>query len=145
MLVSSWIAEPFTEKHVVMCEIELLETESFKTLCHRMIHCFEALYSDRISRVIWFRSGLRVSWFRSTSERVPCYESWSEMMFRESIPGVSNPAPGDLPSYRCQLKPTCTSWLRCPGLLDNYRQVCWSRGRDPWSIHYIYISQTHLS
>lgn len=34
--------------------------KSVKQLHHKMIHCFEALQSDRVSRLTWFRSGLQI-------------------------------------------------------------------------------------
>ncbi len=122
-----------------MCEIELLETESVKTLCRRMIHCLKLFI--RIAFCKSSDSDKLQSGFRATSPDL----KWCFVNLYQGSPTLLLEIyrPTDVSSN--PIKPTCTSWLRCAGLLDNYRQVCWSRVGDPWSIHYIYISQTHLS
>ncbi len=42
-----------------------LNSKSVKPLRRKMIHCFEALQSDCVSRIIWFRLGLQSKYRKS--------------------------------------------------------------------------------
>ncbi len=50
----------YGSKNVVMDETELFETQSVEPLHRKIILCFKELESERVSRIIWFRSGLQI-------------------------------------------------------------------------------------
>ncbi len=47
-------------------------SESVKPLSRKMIHCFKVLQSDRVSRIIWFRTGLQRAHRESFELDPPC-------------------------------------------------------------------------
>ncbi len=118
-------AEPFTWKACSdVWNWAFPNSESVKPLCRKMIHCFEALQSDHISRNIWFRSGLRSGFTNHLSKsltwmielnwmiRDPRYESWSEMMVRESLFKSVLGVGSEISWFRLELRISQNIWFR---------------------------------